>query len=276
MGNIVAVNTNSYHGFTVDEALEGIAAAGFKNVEIAAVRGWTEHIMPEMEEEEICRIMDKAKALGLTFVGMSGHCNLMEAERLEDFKRNMALAHRLGARFVISSTGEAHFGENEVFADDVLIQNIKELLPALEEYDMYLGLETHGEYGTGASLAKIAKGVGSPRVGVCYDTANVVFYGNVRPEEELKECMEAVKCFHLKDKLGYDNVWNFPAVGSGELKLWEVVQYANENKFFGPFSMEVEYTAEFTNREKTPEDLDYVNKEMKKAYAYMAEKGIIS
>ena len=47
MTNIFAVNTNTYHGFTVDQALEGIAAAGFKNIEIATVRSWTEHIMPE-------------------------------------------------------------------------------------------------------------------------------------------------------------------------------------------------------------------------------------
>ena len=95
MKNIFAVNTNTYHGFTVDQALEGIAAAGFKNIEIATVRSWTEHIMPEYEEAEIARIAKKAADLGLHFVGMSGHCNLMDAERLEDFKKNMALAHRL-------------------------------------------------------------------------------------------------------------------------------------------------------------------------------------
>ena len=112
MKNIFAVNTNTYHGFTVDQALEGIAAAGFKNIEIATVRSWTEHIMPEYEEAEIARIAKKAADFGLHFVGMSGHCNLMDAERLEDFKKNMALAHRLGAKTIVSSTGEAHFGKD--------------------------------------------------------------------------------------------------------------------------------------------------------------------
>lgn len=275
MKNIVSVNTNSYHGFTVDQALEGIAAAGFRNVEIAAVRNWTEHIMPEMSNEEIERIMKKANDLGLTFVGMSGHCDLMDEERLQDFKKNMALAHRLGAKYIVSSTGEAHFGKDERIADEVLIKNIQQLLPLLETYDMYLVLETHGMYGTGTSLKVVAQGVGSARVGVCYDTANVVFYGNVRPEEEIKECIDSVKYVHLKDKIGYNKDWNFPAVGCGELKLAEVVKYANAEGFNGPFSMEVEYTGEFTAKEKTEEDLVYVNGEMKKAYDYMVKSGIL-
>ena len=275
MKNIFAVNTNTYHGFTVDQALEGIAAAGFKNIEIATVRSWTEHIMPEYEEAEIARIAKKAADLGLHFVGMSGHCYLMDAERLEDFKKNMALAHRLGAKTIVSSTGEAHFGKDEKFADDVLIENITTLLPLLEEYDMTLCLETHGEYGTGESLYRIAQGVGSHRVGVCYDTANVVFYGGVHPEEEIKACPYGVKFVHLKDKIGYDNVWNFPAVGSGELKLLDVIEYLNSRNFYGPFSMEVEYTGDFATKEKTEEDLVYVNAQVKSAYEYLASKGLV-
>jgi len=275
MKNLFAVNTNTYHGFTVDQALEGIAAAGFRNIEIATVRGWSEHLMPEMPEAEIARVAKKAADLGLTFVGMSGHCNLMEEERIEDFKKNMALAHRLGAKTIVSSTGEAHFGKDEKFADDVLIAHITKLLPLLEEYDMNLCLETHGQYGTGESLYRIAQGVGSRRVGVCYDTANVVFYGGVRPEEEIKKCIYGVQFVHLKDKIGYDNVWTFPAVGSGELKLLDVIRFCNSRSFYGPFSMEIEYYADFATRAKTPEDLVYVNGEVKKAHDYLAANGML-
>lgn len=277
MKNIVAVNTNSYHAFTIDQALEGIAAAGFDAIEIATVRGWTEHLMPEMDDAEIDRVAKKAADLGIKFVGMSGHCNLMFKERIEDFKNNMKLAHRLGCKYINSSVGEAHFGQNETFSDDVLVENIKSLLPLLEEYDMYMSIETHGnEYGTGASLAKIAQGTGSDRIGVCYDTANVVFYGGVRPEEEIKDCMKDVHFVHLKDKIGYDQSWNFPEVGSGELKLLDVVKYCNENGMYGPFSMEVEFTEAFVTKEKTAEDLEYVNACMKKAHDYMVANGIIN
>lgn len=38
MKNIIAVSTNSFHGFGIMETLETIAKAGFKYIEICAVR----------------------------------------------------------------------------------------------------------------------------------------------------------------------------------------------------------------------------------------------
>jgi L-ribulose-5-phosphate 3-epimerase len=37
----LAALTNTYHGYSLEDALAGTAAAGFENVELAAVRGWT-------------------------------------------------------------------------------------------------------------------------------------------------------------------------------------------------------------------------------------------
>src|SRR4051794_34378222 len=42
--NRLGGHTNSYHTYGLAEALEGIAAAGYKYVELTAVRGWTEHV----------------------------------------------------------------------------------------------------------------------------------------------------------------------------------------------------------------------------------------
>lgn len=38
-----------YHTYSLEEALEGIAAAGFHYVELSAVRGWTEHVPLEAD-----------------------------------------------------------------------------------------------------------------------------------------------------------------------------------------------------------------------------------
>ena len=42
--NRLGGHTNSYHTYSLEEALEGIAAAGYRFVELTAVRGWTEHV----------------------------------------------------------------------------------------------------------------------------------------------------------------------------------------------------------------------------------------
>lgn len=269
MNNKVAVLTNTYHGFTLDEALNGIAAAGFKYVELAAVRGWTEHVSSDMTDEQIEEVMQKLDRLGLSVIGMSGHCNLMEEERLEDFKKNIELAAKLGCEYIISSTGEAHFGEGETFSDEVLAKHLKSLVPTLEHYGLTAVLEVHGEYGTGESLYQVTKKVGSPYVAVNYDTANVAFYGGKYPEEEIKTCVDGVKYVHLKDKAGELKEWNFPAVGSGDLKLKEFMEYMDSKNYDGPYSIEIEYTQDFCMRDKEPNDLAVANQAVQDSYNYL-------
>ena len=90
----------------------------------------------------------------------------MDAERLNDFPQEhrtgrppgLQIHHLIHRRKLILS-------EDESFSDEVLIKNIKSILPDLEKHDLILGLEIHGEYGTGESLYRIYKGVGSERVG---------------------------------------------------------------------------------------------------------------
>jgi L-ribulose-5-phosphate 3-epimerase len=275
MKNNVGVSTNTYHGFSVDEALEGIARAGFKYVELTAVRGWTEHIMPDQDEAKLRHVEDKLRELGLSCIALSGHCNLTDADRLNDFRINMALAHRFGAKWIISSTGEAHFGKDERFTDDVLIENIKALIPDLEKYDLKLGIEVHGEYGTGEKILNIVKGVGSDRVGINYDTANVVFYGGKVPNDEVKTCYEGVNYVHLKDKVGIDNSWNFPAVGSGDLDLIGFIGFMKEKGYFGPLSIEIEFNQDYTMNEKKPGDLGIADKAVQDSFSFLKAHGIV-
>lgn len=275
MKNIISVSTNTYHGFSTDEALEGIAAAGFKYVELTAVKGWTEHVMPGFPEDEFIKVEKKLKDLGLTCIALSGHCNLMDAERLNDFRENIKLAHRFGCKYIISSAGEAHFGKGESFTDEVLIRNIKSIVPDLEKYDLCLGIEVHGAYGTGESLYRIYKGVGSDRVGINYDTANVVFYGGQIPNIEIRNCVDGINYMHLKDKVGIDKVWNFPAIGSGDLDLTGLMNYVDANGYTGPFSIEIEFTEEFTMRPKVQGDLATADKAVKDSFDYLKSQGII-
>jgi sugar phosphate isomerase/epimerase len=268
MKNQAAVNSNTYHGFPVDETLEGIAAAGFKFVELTAVRGWTEQIMADMPAAEKKRIIKKMSGLGLSCIALSGHCNLMDELRIKDFRENIRLANKLGCRYIISSTGEAHFGKGEVFADDVLAKNITALLPDLKEYGLELALEVHGEYGTGESLKRVVEKVGSGLVGINYDTGNVLFYGGKLPEEEIKTCAGYVKYVHLKDKVGKKGEWNFPAPGKGELKLREFIRCLNGCGYTGPYSVEIEYTEPFTMNPKKDGDIDIANQAVRDSFAF--------
>ena len=134
---------------------------------------------------------------------------------------------------------------------------------------MILGLEVHGEeYGTGSSLRNVVEKVGSDLVGVNYDTGNALFYGGKLCHEEIKECYDIVKHVHLKDMIGGPKNWNFPAPGKGELKIGEFIDFLNSKGYKGPYSVEVEYTEDFTMNPKKPGDIDIANQAAKDSFAY--------
>ena len=55
MKRIIAINSNTYHGFSIEEAIAGIADAGFHYIELTCTKGWTEHVYPD--QPILCRVL---------------------------------------------------------------------------------------------------------------------------------------------------------------------------------------------------------------------------
>ena len=53
MRNALAGHTNSFHTYGREEALAGIAEAGYRTVELTAVEGWTEHVDLDADTGEL-------------------------------------------------------------------------------------------------------------------------------------------------------------------------------------------------------------------------------
>ncbi len=241
-GRTIIVNSNCYHGFPVKDALSGIAEAGFHNVELTATKGWTEHVFPSMSFSGLVEIKAALKDHGLSVPAMSGHCNLMDKNRLHDFTDNIHLAAFFGARYIVSSVGEAHLKDMASSGDLELKNNIMSFLPLLEDCGLKLVLETHGEHGTAARLARIVEIVDSPSVRICYDTANAVFYGDVKGTEDAAANAGLIEYIHIKDKAGERTEWNFPALGEGWLDLPSILKTLDEKGNTAPLSIEIEFT----------------------------------
>lgn len=267
MPRIIGVNSNCYHGYSIDEALEGIAAAGFHYVELTATKGWTEHVFPDQSFASLCHVQDKLKELDLVSFAMSGHTNLMDADRLPDFIMNMRLAHFFGCKYIVSSIGEAHLKDKAKTGNEVLVQNIKGLIPHLKENGLMLVLELHGEHATGTIMNEIVTAVNSNLVKINYDTANCVFYGNVDAADDIDTCMDNVAYLHIKDKAGARDAWDFPALGKGYVDFKTLFNKLDKANNDAPFSLEIEFTA------KGPKDLDEINTAVKESAVYLKNLG---
>ena len=72
MERIIAVNSNTYHGFTLEDAISGISKASFKYIELTATKGWTEHVFPDMSFEKLVQIKENLSNHELIPYAMSG------------------------------------------------------------------------------------------------------------------------------------------------------------------------------------------------------------
>ena len=268
MKRIIAVNSNCYHGYSIEEAIDGISAAGFHTIELTATKGWTEHVFPSMSFAYLNAVKDRLKAAGLTPFAMSGHTNLMDEERLGDFIENIKLAAFFDCDYIVSSIGEAHLKDKAVASNEVAAKHIRDLLPYLQEYNLTLVLENHGDHATGKIIKEIVKLVDSPRVLVNYDTANVIFYADVDPIDDIPTCVDKIGFMHIKDKIGGFKEWNFPALGKGHVDFPGIFKLLDEADNDCPLSIEIEFT------EAGSKDIDQVNQAVQDSYNYLKNLGM--
>ncbi|MEA3335098.1 MAG: sugar phosphate isomerase/epimerase family protein [Chloroflexota bacterium] len=242
MQNILAGHTNSYHTYGLDEALQGIAAAGFEYVELSAVDGYTEHVPIDATDEQIAEIKGKLDQLGLKVSALSGHSDLTTAEGVVVGKKAIDLCTKLGVSLMNTAIG-GHYSEDE--DKDAFMGYVHELADYAAEQDVVIGLEVHGDImASGALSIPIIKEIGRDNVGINYDTANCVFYADVQAVDDISATVPYLVHVHLKDSAGGKGVWNFPAVGEGLVDFSGILNLLEEEGYTGPFSVEIEFQGE--------------------------------
>ena len=268
MKPLIAINSNTYHGFSLEEAVRGIADAGFRYIELTATQGWTEHVFADHPLRRLMRVQDMLADANLIPFAMSGHTNLTDPARAGDFRDNIRLAHFFGCRYIVSSIGEAHLKDGHTADAEHTARCIAAFVPELQARDMTLVLEVHGkEHGTGEVLSDIVGRVGSDRVKINYDTANAIFYGRVDPVRDLAACVDDVAFLHIKDKAGADDAWDFPAPGKGRVDFDGIFDVLGKAGNDSPLSVEIEFTPE------GPGSLEAVHQAVRDTAAFFRARG---
>ena len=247
MADRLAASTNTYHTYSLEEALAGIAGAGFKSVELTSVPGWTEHVRRDANDEAIAYIKDQLKKYGLDAISLSGHSDLVSDAGVVEFRKALTVAHKLGIAYVSTSTG-GHDASSAGSFDEQREHFLARIGPLADEaaaFGITICLETHGGLlATGASSADLVRRIGKANVGINYDPGNVIFYGDTRPEGDIAAAAPLVKHMHVKDQIGGARNWNFPAAGTGEVDFAAIFAALDAVGFNGPCSVEIEFQGE--------------------------------
>jgi sugar phosphate isomerase/epimerase len=277
----IGCSTNCYHGFDLETALHGIADAGFHYVELASVRDYTEHVMPErMNEHDKRMLRDQLKDYGLSPMSISGHSDLSASKGVDDFKRRVDLAKWFGATVVNTGPGEVENPEGK----KRFFNNMETIALYAAQAGVTVALETHGELmGSGRAAASVMERIDSPWVRINYDTGNVIFYGDVNPKEDISSAIPFLGHIHLKDKRGGKKVWDFPPLGMGEVDFPSIFSTLEEARYAGPISVEIEVSGkdyipswlvsdekgEIVSTEKERHGSDVVDKALKESLHYI-------
>jgi L-ribulose-5-phosphate 3-epimerase len=247
MADRLAASTNTYHSYSLEQALDGIARAGFRSVELTSVPGWTEHVRRDADDAELQRVQELLDQNGLTAVSLSGHSDLVSDEGVAQFRKAMNIARKLGITKITTSTG-GHADTSGGSLDEqreAFLERIRPLADEAAADGIDICLETHGGLlATGVIAKALIADIGRPNVGINYDPGNVIFYGDTRPEADLPNAVDTVTHMHVKDQIGGAGVWNFPQVGTGDVDFPELFKILDEAGFNGPCSVEVEFQGE--------------------------------
>jgi L-ribulose-5-phosphate 3-epimerase len=264
----VAGHANSYHTYDMDTALEGVAAAGFRYIELSAVRGWTEHVSLDATAGELTALAGQVRGSGLTPSALSGHSDLTTDEGLARGVRALELCTAFGVDVMNTAIGgHAHVPEDL----DAFLSNVAVLADEAAGRGVTVALEVHGDtMATGRQAVAVVDRIGRDNVRVNYDTGNCVYYGGVDPAVDVPGLAPHLAHVHLKDKRGGRGVWDFPALGDGELDLRRIIETLRSDGFEGPWSVEIEFTGEPWPPAET------VHAAMRRSYAELERLGLVA
>ena len=262
MANPLAGHTNTYHTYGFDEALAGIAGAGYRHVELSAVPGWTEHVLLNGKED----VRSMLAHYGLEPVSLSAHSDLTTREGLEHGVKAVRWAADYGIPIVNTAVG-GHASKEE--SEKAFLENIGELADAAERAGVVVALEIHGDImASGEKTLPLLEKIGRDSIKINYDTANVEFYAGEKAVDDLPKIVEHVVHVHLKDTTGGKGNWNFPAIGSGVVDFGRVLEILRAAGYTGPFAVELEFQGE-----PWPPLAD-VNDSMRRSYEHLQQLGL--
>lgn len=223
------------------------SAAGLKAVELTA--GRSEHAMIRAEKDlsDVQEALRRSRETGLAINALGMHRDLSQKDGLDEYLLLLEKAARLNCP--IATTGVPDGCAPQAFQDGVYRAACR-----AHELGVTICLETHGYgHGSGASLLPVTEA--HPDLRICYDTANVLFYSDTTPVDDLPLCIGKIGHVHLKDKLGGKGEWSFPALGQGVVPFVELLALPGWPKQLGA-SIEIEFTPQGVDLAHTQQAID--------------------
>ncbi len=228
------------------DALDAIAAAGLKKVDIACIPGFCPHINPlEFSDQEVKALQERLHALGLSVSTLNVSAGGLNTERKDFVYRFIEAAVHLAARlgcYAITIPSGSKVANIELWEENARVSSelIRALAGCVEKDGIRLTLEaphpgTLAE--TVAEARRFFEVLQDRKVGCTLDTSHVA-RGNPTPVEKcIAEIGAEVGHVHFRDCIGENN---HLTPGKGQVNFGAVIDTLNQAGYAGDFILELE------------------------------------
>jgi sugar phosphate isomerase/epimerase len=277
---VISINTLAYEGYDLKTALVEISKMGAKYVEMGFTKGYTQGLTEAYFSEAFAReIGGRISELGLSCMALSAHTDLSTGDAVDELRRRIDFAKRLGAIIVNTKVGPRS-------RRDRFHRNIDPIATYAASMNIIIGLENPAEgedqiIESGKTGVAVVKEIGSDFVKLNYDFGNAFTYsqGKINPAQDYKEALPYACHLHFKDLKKDDNGWNFVQIGKGVVGYGLILKELVEEKKLLPLSIEHLFIYAATKdlivqRQANAPDLAYISKSLKGSLDYI--KGFIT
>ena len=235
----LAFSTNAYTNFSLPEACDHIAAAGYEAVEILAD---VPHAYPlTYSEHQARRLKERLDGLGLRAVAINANTamgyftpvpkdltfepslisadEVQREDRIALIRRAMALANALESPVVTLTTGQPLSGEPAEVLRDRLWAGLEQVVQAADLAGVDVAIEPEpGQFiETSADLKALLDEVDHPRLGANLDVGHVWCAGD-EPPEAIRLLGRHLKHLHLEDIQDRRHYHLIPGLGEIDFK----------------------------------------------------------
>jgi len=242
-GFLLGAFTRFFRNFTLEQALNAIAEAGYRYAGLMA-KHQDQPSLPSAggpnSVDEIRRMVDSA-GLELTTIILG------RPESPEVGKRWVEDCQGLGIRHMIiinpwpySQGLDVRRPEAELKPEEeAYFKLMHELADYAQPKGITLAIKPHtGCTATSKEQRETLAAIDHPNVGVYYDPGNVSFYEGVRPEEDLPKIADKVIGMCVKDHQGARANPSFPVPGRGDVDWKRIFQTLRDAGVSGPCTLE--------------------------------------
>lgn len=190
-------STILYGGYSLDEALDGIAKVGYKAIELCARGGMAPHLEIGKSADYYKEIKDKVESRGLAIESIGGTGGVGMGG--DDFPKLLEVANMIGSPFIAEGGGGTSDDEDSL---KEVVDRLNKAAETASEYGVKLTIKPHvgNAIYSSDSILRAVKDLNLEWVGINYDPSHIWRSGpDVDPVESLKKVKQYVFTLRIRD-----------------------------------------------------------------------------